>query len=205
LPTTGYNDFNLSLSALRALPQKKRTTMDFNATILTVPGLGGSGPEHWQSVWEKTYGFSRIEQKDWDTPACADWVAQINIIVTQKGPGNVVLVGHSLGCAAIAFWAKKFGIQVKGALLVALSDTEAPSFPAGTQGFTPMPLHQLPFPSIAVISNNDDYVSTRRADAFASAWGSKPVNIGAAGHINAGSGLGKWDQGIGLLKQLDAP
>ena len=88
--------------------------------------------------------------------------------------------------------------------MVAPSDTEAPSFPNGTTGFIPMPLQDLPFPSIAVISSNDFYVSTERAEKFASAWGSEIVNIGEAGHINSDSALKNWEQGLGLLTILDA-
>jgi hypothetical protein len=88
--------------------------MHFKSTILTVPGLGGSGPEHWQSIWEKNLHFSRIEQADWDTPDCREWIENINNEVIKHDRETVVLVGHSLGCAAIAFWAKKYPIKIRG-------------------------------------------------------------------------------------------
>jgi len=115
-----------------------------------------------------------------------------------------VLAGHSLGCATIAFWSAAFNRKIKGALLVAPSDTEAPSYPTGTTGFTPMPLNKLPFPSIVVASDNDYYVSTSRAKLFAKAWGSEYISIGEAGHINAAAGFGLWPGGLQLLKRLDA-
>jgi len=177
--------------------------MPFQSTILIIPGLGNSGPQHWQSIWENTYHFTRVEQNDWETPVCADWVANINAEVGKYQPENVILVGHSLACATIAYWAQKYGTRIKGALLVAPSDTEADSYPSGTSGFAPVPLHQLPFSSITVISTNDFYVSLARARQFAEAWGSEPVNIGDAGHINSASGLGGWDAGLELLKKLD--
>lgn len=176
----------------------------FKSTILIIPGLGNSGPQHWQSSWESTYNFTRIEQQDWETPVCRDWTATINDYVSKYDPKNVILVGHSLACATIAYWAQQYNVSIKGALLVALSDTEADTYPTGTIGFMPVPLFKLPFPSIAVASSNDYYVTLNRATQFAEAWGSEFVNIGDAGHINASSGHSEWNEGLELLKRLDS-
>jgi predicted alpha/beta hydrolase family esterase len=177
--------------------------MIFQSTILTHPGLGNSGPAHWQSLWEKQFNFDRIEQQDWETPICTDWITTLNSYVQQHDPGNVILVGHSLACTAIAYWAQKYNVSIKGALLVAPSDTEADTYPPGTIGFTPVPLIKLPFKSIVVASSNDYYVSPERAHLFANSWGSELVNIDNAGHINVASGYGEWAQGLELLKRLD--
>jgi predicted alpha/beta hydrolase family esterase len=176
----------------------------FKSTILIIPGLGNSGPQHWQSSWERTYNFIRIEQQDWETPICSDWTATINDYVSKYDPQNVILVGHSLACTSIAYWAQQYNVSIKGALLVAPSDTEADTYPPGTTGFKPVPLFKLPFPSIAVASSNDYYVTLNRATQFAEAWGSKLVNIGDAGHINASSGHNEWNEGLELLKRLDS-
>ena len=177
--------------------------MHFQSTILILPGLGNSGPQHWQSIWQKEYNFIRIEQKDWETPKCTDWINTINTEIKKHNPAEVILVAHSLACTTVAYWAQKFNIKIKGALLVAPSDTEADSYPPGTSGFTPVPIIKLPFKTITVISTNDFYVTTSRAEQFAAAWGSEVVNIGDADHINAASGLGQWEQGLHLLKKLD--
>jgi predicted alpha/beta hydrolase family esterase len=178
--------------------------MNFNSSILILPGLGNSGPQHWQSYWENTYHFSRVQQEEWETPVCNDWVENINLAVNAHNPANVILVGHSLACATIAFWVQKYGTKIKGALLAAPSDTEAESYPQGTTGFAPVPLIKLPFPSITVASSNDFYVTLPRAAQFADAWGSKLINIGDAGHINAASGHQQWLEGLIYLKQLDS-
>lgn len=178
--------------------------MTFNSDILIHPGLGNSGPQHWQSIWENRFSFTRIEQQDWETPVCADWVKTLNEYVNRYDPANVILVGHSLACATIAYWAKQYNISIKGVLLVAPSDTEADSYPSGTIGFAPIPLTRLPFRSITVISNNDFYVSPERARLFAGSWGSEIVNIGDAGHINVSAGYGELNAGLELLKKLDA-
>lgn len=41
--------------------------------IKIVPGLNNSGPEHWQTIWEKKYGFKRIIQEEWDYPVYKEW------------------------------------------------------------------------------------------------------------------------------------
>ncbi|MDF2190236.1 alpha/beta fold hydrolase [Paraflavitalea sp. CAU 1676] len=173
-----------------------------NPIVFILPGLYDSGPQHWQTHWEQTYGFTRIRQRDWDTPVCADWLQTIDGIVSQQPLDQVILVGHSLACSTIVRWATAYDRTIKGALLVGPSDVEAPSYPPGTTGFMPMPLHKLPFPSITVASTNDEYVSIERAQQFADAWGSRLVNVGDYGHINSTSNLGLWPEGMALLKQL---
>jgi serine hydrolase len=177
--------------------------MNFNSNILTVPGIGGSGPEHWQSLWEKEFGFGRIEQRDWETPACEDWVQTINNYVQEEDATGLILVAHSAACIAVVHWAAKYNLAVKAALLVAPADADAKSFPESATGFSPVPMIKFPFRSIVVTSSNDPYVTVERAQQFADAWGSDFVNIGEAGHINVSSGFGQWEQGLGLLRQLD--
>jgi predicted alpha/beta hydrolase family esterase len=169
---------------------------------LMLPGLYDSGPEHWQSCWERSEpSFVRINQRDWETPDRAEWVETLDRAVDRYG-AEVVLVGHSTACALIAFWARETGRSVRGALIVGPSDTEAPSYPRGPTGFSPMPLHRINFPTIVVASSNDEYVSIERAEQFARAWGSRLVNVGAEGHINSASALGDWPRGRALLGEL---
>ncbi len=172
---------------------------------LTVPGVTNSSPQHWQSLWEKEFPerFRRIEQKEWNAPVCADWIEKIREDVQKANPKNIVLVAHSLGCTAVAHWARKFGTKIKGAFLVAPSDCEAPTYNFDTKDFAPIPLDKLPFKSLVVASTNDEYVSLERAKQFAAAWGSKFVNVGAKGHINFGAGFGEWNEGLELLKKLN--
>jgi predicted alpha/beta hydrolase family esterase len=91
---------------------------------------------------------------------------------------------------------------VRGALLVAPSDLEAPLYPAGMDGFIPLPLDPLPFPTIVVASTNDEWVTLERATFFADEWGSRLVNVGDRGHVNSASALGSWPEGQELLRSL---
>jgi predicted alpha/beta hydrolase family esterase len=178
--------------------------MNVSPRILILPGLGNSGPEHWQSLWEAAYPNAvRVQQADWDTPRRADWVATLEAAIAHAD-SDVVLVTHSSSCALVGFWVRQtqYAYRVQGALLVAPSDTEATSYPDGPTGFAPMPLERLPFRSIVVASINDEYVTIDRAKEFAAAWGSEFVNVGAAGHINAAAGFGAWPHGEELLRSL---
>ncbi|SDX75216.1 RBBP9/YdeN family alpha/beta hydrolase [Hymenobacter psychrophilus] len=172
-------------------------------TILTVPGLGSSGPAHWQTRWEQHYGCRRVEQRDWQHPVCADWLAALDAAVSAA-PGPVVLVAHSLACATVAHWAATATRPLAGALLVGPADVDRRAQLPEVRGFAPMPLARLPFPSIVVASENDEYVSLARATEFAAAWGSRLVNVGALGHLNSESELGLWPQGWALVQELAA-
>jgi predicted alpha/beta hydrolase family esterase len=123
-------------------------------------------------------------------------------MVTSFDLSSVVLIGHSLGCATIAHWAAKYKRNIKGAMLVAPSDLEAPNYTFPTKGFAPIPLDQMNFKSIVVASSNDIWVSLDRARFFAEKWGSDFINIGDAGHINVSSGHTNWEVGLTILKML---
>jgi 2-methylisocitrate lyase-like PEP mutase family enzyme/predicted alpha/beta hydrolase family esterase len=172
---------------------------------LILPGLFNSGPEHWQSHWERDDpSFVRVEQRDWDAPVRQEWVAMLEAAVAAAGP-HVVLVAHSTGCQLVAFWAAQTTLRVRGALLVAPADSERPSFPSGPAGWHPIPLRRLPFDSVVVASSNDQFCTLDRARAFADAWGSRFIPVGAAGHINSESGLGSWPAGQAILADLLTP
>ena len=168
--------------------------------VLTLAGIWNSGPTHWQTLWEKRHpDWTRVAHRDWTSPDCAEWVAELDAAIAGCD-GPPLLAAHSMACAMVAHWASSGSpLKIAGALLVAPADADAASFPAEAQGFAPMQLSALPFPSIVVASTNDPYVSLVRARAMAAAWGSRFVEIGAAGHINGEAGFGDWPEGEKLL------
>ena len=172
--------------------------------MLTLPGWQGSGPEHWQSRWERTHGYQRVEQHDWQRPLRGDWIARLeDVLLSCTEPA--VLVAHSLGCLTIAAWAAHSQNMhlVKAALLVAPPDTAREDIVQMVPGWV-VPLQKLPFKSVVFASSNDPFCDIDQARHFASRWGAKLVNIGACGHINADSGLGDWPEAHAELQQLMA-
>ena len=174
--------------------------------VLTIAGLDNSGPRHWQSAWDRLPHFKRVDFGEWNEPRLHDWVPKLDRAV-REAPRGVVLVAHSLGCVALAWWAalswsEAFREKVCGALLVAPPDVDAEDVDPRIRDFRPIPRVRLPFPSLVVASRNDSYCSFARAQEIASAWGSEFVDAGFAGHINAESPVGAWAEGLPLLARL---
>ena len=165
-------------------------------TILTVPGLGSSGPAHWQSLWEaQRPDTHRVELGMWDRPHRNAWVTKLDqAIGAARAP--VILAAHSLGCIAVAWWAalspQPYGWPVAGALLVAPADVDRAGVPAEIAPFAPVPKQPLPFPSIVVASQDDPWVAIERAHSLAVDWGSHFVDAGPHGHLNAASYPARW-------------
>lgn len=166
--------------------------------ILLLPGWADSGPDHWQSRWERSLKTARIVvQEDWYRPEKDSWVSRI-VEAARRATRPVVLVAHGSGVAAAVHAAPALaGLNVIGAYLVAPADLEDPNaLPEKHFGFLPLPLERLPFPAVVVASSSDPFCSLERARAFAEAWGAAFVPAGDAGHIDADSGHGPWPEGL---------
>jgi uncharacterized protein len=171
------------------------------APVLILPGIGGSGPEHWQSHWEALEpDFRRIQMPDWDRPELQAWLAALSVAVAAS-PAAPIIVAHSLGCLAVAHFVACGG-RARAALLVAVPEPGGPEWPEVAQSFAPVPLTAIPFPTLVVASRDDPYGSFDYAHSYAKAWGSAFHDAGPAGHINAESGLGAWPAGRKLLRDL---
>ncbi|MCT9127442.1 RBBP9/YdeN family alpha/beta hydrolase [Cupriavidus gilardii] len=168
--------------------------------ILTVPGLHGSGPEHWQSRWERRFpDWQRVEQRDWSRPSLHLWAERVGDAVARVrrvAPRGAVLVAHSFGCLATLRQAANDPDGIAGALLVAPADPDK-------FGVAPLlPTFRLPFPTLVVASRNDPWMAQRTAFTWGTLWGSELHDAGSLGHINVDSGLGRWPEGLGLLGTL---
>ena len=167
---------------------------------LLLPGWQNSGPDHWQSRWEALHGYHRVDQHDWMRPLRGDWSARLEETVADAD-GPVLLVAHSLGCILTAAWAQvsRSTHRVQGALLVAPGDAEREEMRPILPSWSPIVRQRLPFPSILVGSRDDPYCSFDRVQGLAESWGSRFIDLGERGHINAESGLGDWPEGHQLL------
>ncbi len=176
--------------------------MSLDTPVLVLSGIGNSGPQHWQSLWQRHHPqWQRVNLGDWDAPVCDDWVRALDVAV-RACPSPPMLIAHSLACLLVAHWAHRSALVPEGAFLVAVPDPQSVCFPAMARGFAPVPMRPYGFSSIVVASSNDPFGSSAFARRCANDWGSRFVDIGEAGHINADSGHGDWDEGYAIFQQL---
>ncbi|MBV8848504.1 MAG: serine hydrolase family protein [Methylobacteriaceae bacterium] len=168
-----------------------------DAELLIIPGLGGSGPDHWQTRWEQKLSTAhRVEQRDWEKPRRDEWVRAVASAI-EGAPRPVVLIAHSLGVIAAVHVARETAPWIKGAFLVAPpSEERLASVAEIDPAFRPFPRGKLRFSSVLVASRDDTYSDFAQSEALARDWGAKLIDAGAAGHINADSGHGPWPEGL---------
>ena len=89
--------------------------------LVIVPGLHGSGAEHWQGwLHGQIDGSVRVEQDFWSVPDIDRWADRVAETVDALGPGPHVIAAHSFGClAALQAAARHPGLGIAQMLLVA--------------------------------------------------------------------------------------
>jgi predicted alpha/beta hydrolase family esterase len=165
-------------------------------TNVIIPGLNGSGPDHWQSWFEaQVPNCVRVVQTDWEDPTLSRWSGRVCREI-NRAPGRVYLIAHSFGCLAAVETAINYRELIAGLMLVAPADPER--FGLGS-AIADRPLR---VPAVVVASTNDPWMSYARAAHYADAWDADLINLGAAGHINVASGFGAWQRGLSIFKAL---
>lgn len=166
--------------------------------LVLVPGLYDSGPDHWQSCWQRRFPvWRRVSQRNWNVADIDLWIDAIRRTLSQcQRPA--VLIGHSLGALSSCALLENELPSVAGLMLV------APAEPAKFELEDRVHSRKLPVPSVVVASHNDPLMRFDRAEYWASAWGSRLVDLGEAGHINAEAGFGCWPYGLSILDEFIA-
>jgi predicted alpha/beta hydrolase family esterase len=181
------------------------------STIVIVPGLRGHVEEHWQTLLAarlprvRTADSSRRDKRD-----LTGRVRDLQAVVEEVG-GPVTIVAHSAGCLVTAHWARLTATPAGAALLATPPDLAQPlpaEYPSLDElrenGWLPVPLERLPFPSIVAGSSNDPLGEEARVRTMAEHWGSEFIDVGPVGHLNPASGYGEWPLAESLLEALDA-
>ena len=175
-------------------------------SVFILPGWQNSGPDHWQSRWERSHGYTRVEQHDWQRPLRGDWIARLEDVLLDNSRHNhapAVLVAHSLGCITVAAWAAHSHNThlVKAALLVAPPHTARPDIAQMLPGWQ-VAVQPLPFKTLLYASGNDPFCGWPHARELAAGWGSELIHAGQRGHLNADSGLGDWPEAHAELTRM---
>src|SRR6476660_4418862 len=74
--------------------------------FIVLPGIGGSGENHWQTYWQrKNPALRRFRPASWDLPDFKNWLAALESAVAgaREPP---MLIAHSLSCLLVAHWQK---------------------------------------------------------------------------------------------------
>jgi predicted alpha/beta hydrolase family esterase len=154
--------------------------------LLIVPGLGDSGPAHWQSWLQAQHRDAvRVTQHDWSTPDLDCWAARIATTLECSGPGPWIAVAHSFGVLALARH-----LQLHPASPVAAALLVAPAEPDKFGLADRLPRERLSLPTTLVASDTDPWMSAASTRRWAARWGSRWLTLGDAGHINAEAGFG---------------
>ncbi|MBB5390932.1 MULTISPECIES: alpha/beta hydrolase [unclassified Herbaspirillum] len=196
---------NTSFSRPATAPAPAHLARLADYRVLVAPGLHGSGPEHWQSRWQRLYpNFERVEQTDWSQPDLPRWSQRLGEVLAQSGR-PAVIVAHSFGCLATVHRAAALQAEAGSAFPIAAALLVAPADPGKFEVGDEVS-YRLRFPVLVVGSENDPWMSAPRARQWAKTWGASFHQAGALGHINAESGLDDWLAGqellLGLLEQV---
>jgi uncharacterized protein len=171
--------------------------------ISIIPGLNNSGMGHWQTYWEEKYGFTRIQQDDWDNPDYLQWEKRlVSYIENDKHEKENILIAHSLGTILVVKALQKIQPYVKGIFLVATPDPDGIDFLKFLTTFRNIPSNNLGVPGYLVYSENDTYSTPAFSEKYSTIWGLKPVNIGRKGHINSESNIDEWKEGYEFFNQF---
>lgn len=169
-------------------------------TCITVPGLNGSGPDHWQTWAEKEIpDCRRVSGIDFDKPVLAAWADAIRHNIRDEA-GSVILIAHSFGCLASVMAIADNETKVAGVILVApaspqrfgVSGLIAPGELAPTSLLAAIPTRPLGIPGMLIASSDDPWMKMTHARYWADNWGLLFSCLRNAGHINVESGFGRW-------------
>ncbi|KQY56437.1 MULTISPECIES: RBBP9/YdeN family alpha/beta hydrolase [unclassified Nocardioides] len=182
-------------------------------TVIIVPGLRDHVEDHWQTHLDK-----RLTDA-----VCVPFLGRERHDLTERvealdetirgTEGPVVLVAHSAGALITVHWAARHAAdhvgRIQGVLLATPPDLVSPLGPGhpaiedlAVDGWLPIPLQGLPFPSIVAASTDDPIGDLGRVRDLAAAWGSDVHVLGAVGHLNPASGYGQWPGVDVLLEPL---
>ncbi|MBT2727385.1 alpha/beta hydrolase [Bacillus sp. ISL-75] len=170
-------------------------------SFLIMHGLGGSGPDHWQTwlaqeLTQRNHQVCYPTFSNFDLPNKKVWLEELSATMkTIPEENNLTIITHSLGCLLWLHYASTLNKQIaKQVILVAPPSpshilTEAKSF-------YPVPLDgnhlmRTSAETLFVHSCNDPYCSLDDSKNYLN-LGLPSVTIPNAGHINTKSGHGEW-------------
>jgi len=180
-------------------------------TVLIVPGLRDHVADHWQALLQARLPKSRcVPRLGKENLSLAAWVAALDdsVAACEEPP---LIVAHSAGVIMLAHWAARYPRPVRGALLATPPDFTQPLPPGyptreslAANGWLPVPKAPFAFRTVLGASRDDPICSFEAANAMATSWGSRVLDLGRVGHLNPASGFGEWPDCAAYLAELAA-
>lgn len=177
-------------------------------SFLIIHGLGGSGPDHWQ-----TWLANELRQRgnhvcyptfsQFHLPNIKVWLEELHVAVqTIPTASQLNIITHSLGCFLwMHYAARQTKLIAKQAVLVA--PPSPTTILSEAKSFFPVPfkeshLSRTAEETLFIHSSNDPYCSLGDAKNFMDL--AQPyIVLPNAGHINIDSGYGPWPWILGQL------
>lgn len=180
-------------------------------SFLIIHGLGGSGPDHWQTwlaheLTRNNYHVQYPTFTNFNSPNKSVWLEELSTTLeTIPEENNLTIITHSLGCLLWLHYASTQNKQIANQVILVAPPspnhilTEAKSFyPVPLDGNT---LKKASENTLFIHSTNDPYCSIEDSGNYSN-LGFPTMTIPNAGHINSQSGHGKWPWILDLcLKQ----
>ncbi|WP_331775094.1 RBBP9/YdeN family alpha/beta hydrolase [Sulfurospirillum sp. 1612] len=174
---------------------------------LILHGWGGSDMPHWQS-WlagelAKDYGtvcFPLL--KDKDAPIKEVWMQQVKALLDDFKPDTVVC--HSLANTLWFHLCQAYDLpEVHKLFLVAPPSLKVTIQEVATFFPVEVPRNLHASDVVLITSTTDPYMSQDEANDLAHQLGVTHKILDQAGHINADSGFGVWDDILDMIKRDD--
>ncbi|MEY4744559.1 MAG: hypothetical protein RL272_504 [Candidatus Parcubacteria bacterium] len=165
--------------------------------VLIIHGLGGKPNGGWRPWLMGELGRAGIfayalAMPDPDEPVLDAWVGEIRHAVALHPDDEIILVGHSLGVAAILrYLEREGGRKVQGAVLIA--GPSAPSTSEKARTFLDKPfaygrIREKLGRCVLIYGDRDEIVPPSHAEAHARGLDAPVIMVKGVGHFNSSSG-----------------
>jgi predicted alpha/beta hydrolase family esterase len=172
------------------------------APTVLLPGLSGSGPEHWQTwlAGELTKAGREVRTAafpELDAPVLDDWLATLRSTLAGLPEDGFDVLAHSLSCLLWLHHTADTGGTPRPAR-VALVAPPAPQSPlVGCETFYPVrfdidAVRKAADGTVLVGTDNDPYCPGGVARVYGAPLKMAATVISGGGHLNAEAGYGRW-------------
>lgn len=167
--------------------------------FVIIHGLGGSGPEHWQS-WLASELRSQGEKVYYpelptpSTPKCDEWIAALEKEISSFDPSDeLIVLLHSLSPVCWVHFEKLHPKVIAKKVYMVAPVVTYPNVEE-VESFFPVPEFQ-PHPETeytVIGSENDPWIPLKDMKDFAETYDFPFIYLEGQGHINVAAGYGEW-------------